>query len=92
MLPCPALRAPSRESHQSERGGGSGRRARALPFLVPLSLYRFGGRSLLLPHPACRSLCWPSPSKYTASTVVLPDYLLLSFFLYSGKFRKIFPL
>lgn len=84
MLPCPALRAPSRERviSQSE----SGRRARLLvpppspPFPVLLSLYRFGGRSLLLPHPACRSLCWPSPSKYTASTVVLPDYLL-HFFL-----------
>lgn len=60
MLPCPALpcvRRPERVISQSE--DGSGRRARLLvppspPFPVPLSLYRFGWRSLLLPQLAAR--------------------------------------
>jgi hypothetical protein len=66
------VRRPERVISQSEEEG-SGRRARLLvppsrPFPVLLSLYRFGGPSLLLPQLATRFAGQVRPSKYTAST------------------------
>lgn len=95
MLPCPALRAPSRERviSQSER-----RREWASCSCPPLLLspcsfrfYRFGGRSLLLPRPSL-------PLALLAKSVQVHGFyscyltFFLSFFLYLAKFRKIFPL